>query len=52
MLESVDYHWLAWAGDMKGASCDLTLKGWGGTMLERSVLMAASGRWKICFSRF
>ena len=30
-----DYRWLAWAEDKKGASCDLTLKGWGERMLER-----------------
>ena len=29
-----DYRWLAWAEDTKGASCCLTLKGWGERMFR------------------
>ena len=35
----------AWAEDKKGASCDLTLNGWGKRMLE----MAASLGGRSCF---
>ena len=50
--------WLAivWVEDVKGASSDLTLKGWGEKMLEKvscdGSFFVWLGRWKKCFSRF